>query len=175
MTRQVIVNILFFLLDIVSLTLCSWYLVSLMPSNKYAVRKHGRLRILKAAAWTGYAALTVLLPNLGHNDFLTMAVLSVYYILTGYLLYHRDKTGILYQLGFMFFMYATQIISILAAARFYAVFSLEQITYVYTMILLKAGFLLIITVVFRILIQKRFVSVQPRLKLRECFWCPSSA
>ncbi len=172
MTMQVIVSILFFLLDIVSLTLCSWYLVSLMPSNKYAVRKHGRLRILRAAAWSGYAALTVLLPNLGHNDFLTMAVLSVYYILTGYLLYHRDKTGILYQLGFMFFMYATQMISIMAAASFYAVFSLEQITYVYTMILLKAGFLLIITVVFRILIQKRFVSVQPRFKLRGMLLVP---
>ena len=175
MTMQMMVEILFFLLDIVSLTLCSWYPVSLMPSkplNQPGLRNLRRLRILRAAAWLGYAALTVLIPNLGRNDLLTIAVLSVYYVWIGYLLYHRDKVGILYQFGFMFLMYATQMISIVAGSELYVMFGLEYITYLYVKILLKAGLLLIVTFVFRILIQRRFVSAQPRFKLRGMILVP---
>lgn len=137
------------------------------PLNQPGLRNLRRLRILRAAAWLGYAALTVLIPNLGRNDLLTIAVLSVYYVWIGYLLYHRDKVGILYQFGFMFLMYATQMISIVAGSELYVMFGLEYITYLYVKILLKAGLLLIVTFVFRILIQRRFVSAQPRFKLRE--------
>ena len=175
MTMQMMVGILFSLLDIVSLTLCSWYPVSLMPSkplNQSGMQNLRRWHIFRVAAWLGYAALTVLLPNLGRNDLLTMVVLSIYYVWIGYLLYHRDRVGVLYQFGFMFLMYATQMISIVAARELYVVFRLEYTTYYYIMILIKTGLLLIATFVFCILIQRRFMSAQPRFKLRGMILVP---
>lgn len=172
MMRQLIVGSLFSLFDIVSLTLCSWYAVSLIPSNKAVMQNKKRHYILRTVAWLGYAVLTVLIPSVWQNDFLTIGVLSAYYVLTGYMLYHRDIAGILYQLSFMVFMYATQIISIMAAKKLYVVFGLEYITHVYVMILFKAGFLTIATFVFRILVRKRFVSSQPQFKLRGMILVP---
>lgn len=172
MMMQMIVSSLFSLFDIVSLALCSWYAVALIPSDN-TVMKNKKLRhIIRTATWLGYAVLTVLIPSVWQNDFLTMVVLSSYYVLIGYLLYHHDRVGILYQLGFMFFMYATQVISIMAAARLYVVFRLEYITHLYVVILLKAGFLAAATFVFRILLRKRFVSVQPHFKLRGMILVP---
>lgn len=172
MMMQMIVSSLFSLFDIVSLALCSWYAVALIPSDK-TVMKNKKLRhIIRTVTWLGYAVLTVLIPSVWQNDFLTMVVLSSYYVLIGYLLYHHDRVGILYQLGFMFFMYATQVISIMAATRLYVVFRLEYITHLYVVILLKAGFLAAATFVFRILLRKRFVSVQPHFKLRGMILVP---
>lgn len=172
MMRQVIVNCLFYFVDIASLTLCSWYPVSLMVGGKKFVQNSKILRVIKIVAWLGFAVLTVMLPTLGRNDLLTMVVLSIYYIIVGYFLYHNDKVGVLYQLGFMFFMYATQMISIMVAAKLWQVLRLEHLTYVYIMILLKAFQLIIVTFLFRLLIQKRFVSVQPRFKIRGMILVP---
>lgn len=172
MMRQMIVNYLFSFVDIASLTLCSWYPVSLMAGGKKFVQNSKILRVIKIVAWLGFAVLTVMLPTLGRNDLLTMVVLSIYYTIIGYFLYHNDKVGVLYQLGFMFFMYATQMISIMVAMKLWQVLRLEYLTYVYIMILLKAFQLIIVTFLFRLLIQKRFVSVQPRFKIRGMILVP---
>ena len=172
MMRQVIVNYVFYFVDIASLTLCSWYPVSLMAGGKKFVQNSKILRVIKIVALSGIAVLTVMLPTLGRNDLLTMVVLSIYYTIIGYFLYHNDKVGVLYQLGFMFFMYATQMISIMVAMKLWQVLRLEHLTYVYIMILLKAFQLIIVTFLFRLLIQKRFVSVQPRFKIRGMILVP---
>ncbi|MFG6368482.1 MAG: GHKL domain-containing protein [Lachnospiraceae bacterium] len=170
--RQIIVNYLFSFVDIASLTLCSWYPVSLIAGDKKVIQNNKLLRVMKVVVWLGFAALTVLLPMFGHNDLLTMVVLSMYYIIIGYFLYHRDRVGVLYQLGFMFFMYATQMISIMAATKLWQVLCLEYLTHFYIMILLKAFQLVIVTFLFRLLIRKRFVSVQPRFKIRGMILVP---
>lgn len=170
--RQIIVNSLFSFIDIVSLTLCSWYPVSLMASGKKNGAESYFFRVIKIITWLGFAALTVLLPTFGRNDLITMIVLSAYYLSIGYFLYHHDRIGILYQLGFMFFMYATQVISIMAATKFWQVLCLEYLTHIYIMVLLKAFLLIAVTFLFRLLIQKRFVSVQPRFKIRGMILVP---
>lgn len=162
----------FYFLDIASLTLCAWYPVTLIPGRGGSVRAGRLLRVLRAAVWLVYAVLTVLIPTVGRNDLLTMVVLSVYYVTAGYFLYHHNRAGVLYQLGFMFFMYATQMISIMAATKLWTVFTLEYRTYVYIMILLKAGQLVLVTCLFRLLIRKRFVAVQPRFKIRGMILVP---
>lgn len=52
----------------------------------------------------------------------------------------------------MFFMYATQVISIMAAAKFWQILNLEYLTYIYIMILLKVFLLIFVTFFFRLLI-----------------------
>ena len=103
MMRQVIVNCLFYFVDIASLTLCSWYPVSLMVGGKKFVQNSKILRVIKIVAWLGFAVLTVMLPTLGRNDLLTMVVLSIYYIIVGYFLYHNDKVGVFISVGIYVF------------------------------------------------------------------------
>lgn len=136
------------------------------------MQNHIFFRVIKIITWLVFAALTVLLPTFGRNDLITMIVLSAYYLSIGYFLYHHDRIGILYQLGFMFFMYATQVISIMTATKFWQVLCLEYLTHIYIMVLLKAFLLIAVTFLFRLLIQKRFVSVQPRFKIRGMILVP---
>lgn len=169
---QMIVDWIFTLLDMISLTFCSAYLVTLLPrSEKMSGSKKG-FCIVKVAAWILYALLAIMIPMFGRDDSITMIGLTLYYILVGYLLYHQNKVGILYQVGFMFFMYATQMISIYTAAKAWEVYSLEHKTYVYIMILLKAFLLIMATFVFKVLIRKRYMSVQPRFKIRGMLLVP---
>lgn len=163
---------IFTLLDLLSLTFCSAHLVILLPySEIFSDRKKG-LRIVRAAAWILFAALTVMVPGIWRNDSITVCVLTVYYVLVGYLLYHRDKVGSLYQVSFMFCMYATQMIAISAGTKLWSIYSLEYKTYIYMVILLKACLLVMVTFAFRALIKKRYLSVQPRFKIRGMLLVP---
>lgn len=162
----------FSLLDFVSLMLCSMYIVTLLPRDERLRGNTFLLRAARAAAWLVYVLLAVMIPMIWHDDAITMAGITLYYTGLGYLLYHRDRVGTLYQVGFMFFMYATQIISIFAAMKMWEVFSLEYKTYIYILILLKAFLLIIVTFILRALIRKRYMSVQPRFKIRGMLMVP---
>ena len=127
----------FVFLDIACLTFCSAYLVTLLPHDKKRAQNKILLRITRSAAWIIFASLTVMPPRIWQDDAITMIMITSYYIFVGYLLYHHNRIGILYQVGFMFCMYATQMIAILIAAKLYEVCSLEYKTFVYMMIFLK--------------------------------------
>lgn len=161
----------FALLDIASLTVCSMYPVTLLPHDG-KVQNSMICRIARIAAWIIFALSTVVIPRIWQDDAVTMITLTSYYVFVGYLLYHRSRTGILYQVGFMFCMYATQVISIYMAAKLYEVYSLEYRTHVYLMILLKICLLVMVTFVFRVLIRKRYMSVQPLFKIRGMLLVP---
>nr|MDE6619246.1 GHKL domain-containing protein [Lachnospiraceae bacterium] len=163
---------IFSLLDIASLTCCSAYLVISLPGREELAGNKKLFRAVKIVVWIIYALLTVMIPMIWHDDSITMIGLTLYYILIGYMLYHRDKVGVLYQVGFMFFMYTTQMIAIFTAMKVREVYSLENKTYAYIMILLKACLLVIITFVFKVIIEKRYMSVQPRFKIRGMLLVP---
>lgn len=162
----------FSLLDIASLMLCSLYVVTLLPRDGRLQGNTVLFRAVRAAAWLVYVLLAVMVPMIWHDDAITMTGLTLYYIILGYMLYHRNKIGILYQVGFMFFMYATQMVSIYAAMKIWETFSLEYKTYIYILIILKAFLLIIVTFILRELIRKRYMSVQPRLKIRGMLMVP---
>lgn len=167
-----IVDWIFTFLDIMSLTFCSMYLVTSLPCGEELSWNRKRYRIARGVVWIIYALMTVMVPMLWRDDSITMTVLTLYYILVGYLLYHRDKVGILYQVSFMFCMYATQMISIFTAAKLWEVYSLEYKTHAYIVILLKACLLVMVTFAFRVLIRKRYMSVQPQFKIRGMLLVP---
>lgn len=169
---QRIVDLIFSLLDIISLTFCSAYLVILLPRSNKTIRGQKMFWIAKAAVWIIYAFLTVMIPAIWRDDAITITGLTLYYVLAGYLLYHRNKIGVLYQVGFMFFLYATQMISIYTAIKLQKIYILENRTCAYIMILLKACLLVVVTFLLRMLIRKRFLSVQPRFKIRGMILVP---
>ncbi|MDE7274781.1 MAG: GHKL domain-containing protein [Lachnospiraceae bacterium] len=169
---QMIVDWIFTFLDMISLTFCSAYLVFLLPRMKESAGNKKILRVVKGMAWMIYTLLAVMIPMIWRNDSITMLGLTVYYILVGYVLYHRDKVGILYQVGFMFSLYATQVISIFTAVMVREVYALENRTSAYIMILLKACLLVMVTFVFRVLVRKRYMSVQPRFQIRGMLLVP---
>ncbi len=169
---QMIVDWIFTFLDMISLTFCSAYLVFLLPRMKESAGNKKILRVVKGMAWMIYTLLAVMIPMIWRNDSITMLGLTMYYILIGFMLYHRDKVGILYQVGFMFSLYATQVISIFTAVMVREVYALENRTSAYIMILLKACLLVMVTFVFRVLVRKRYMSVQPRFQIRGMLLVP---
>lgn len=167
-----IVDWIFTILDIISLMLCSMYVVTLLPRSERLSGNRLILRAVRGVSWLVYALLTVMIPMIWKDDAVTMVGLTVYYIIIGYILYHRDKVGILYQVGYMFFMYATQLIAIFVAVVMWDAFTLEYRTYSYIVVLLKACLLIIVTFVFRVLIRKRYLSVQSRFRIRGMLLVP---
>lgn len=167
-----IVDWIFTLLDIASLMFCSMYVVTLLPRSARVTGDRRILCAVRAAAWLVYALLTVMIPTVWQDDAVTMAGITLYYVMAGYLLYHRDRVGTLYQVGFMFSLYATQMIAIFAAAEMWGVFSLEHRTHAYCLVLLKAFLLIAITFVFKVLIRKRYMSVQMRFRIRGMLLVP---
>lgn len=167
-----VVDVIFILIDICSLVFCSIYIVFLLPRDKRMIRRNKWVNFFRAAAWMIYAVLTVLIPNVFLNDLITVLGLSVFYILTGYLLYHRDRTGVLYQLGFMIAMYATQVMAIMAVAKSGSVLLLEGRTTAYSIVLLKATLLLMTAFIFRQLIKKRYAAIRQDFKIRGMILVP---
>lgn len=163
---QSIVDWVFTVLDMTALVLCSMYAVILLPRDTRLASHKKSICILRIAAWLIYAALAVLIPMLWRNDLVTMFGLSVYYGLMGFLLYHRDKIGIMYQMGFMFFLYVVQMVALFTATKIWEVFSLEYRAYSYIWILLRVILLIVITIIFRMLVHRRYVVVQPYFKMK---------
>lgn len=159
----------FSFLDLASLVACSVYLVTLLPNRKKAAPDRGTVRLARIAAWVLFALMSVMVPSLGRNDAVTMVSLTLHYVFAGYLLYHRDRVGCLYQVSYMFCMYATQIISISVSVKMRERYALENAISAYMTVLLKACLLIMVTFAFRVLIRKRYVSVQPRFKIRGMF------
>ena len=124
------------------------------------------------AAWGIFALLSVLLPNVGRNDALTMAALTPYYLGIGWLLYHRSRMGLLYQLIYMASMYIVQLIAIFCAAHFSSFFYLDAVTCSYVTILLKQFLLILSTMVLGKLLNKRYVEDRKRLKIRGMILIP---
>ena len=174
----------FLMVDLVSLIVCSVYFVLACQCTVTAyprfmgrfirechTRKNVR-RIIRGIAWLIYTLLAVLLPRILRDDLITMVGLSIYYILVGYLLYHQSKVGMIYQLGFMLSMYATQVISIFAAMQVAKHFLLELKIYAYMVILFKASSLIMVTILFRQMLKKRYVTMQSSFAVKGMFFVP---
>lgn len=149
-----IITIFFSLLDLVIIVGCALALVKAIPSNIEESRWK------KILAWIGYGVLAVVLPVFGKNDMLTIGILMVYYIFIAWLLYFRNKMGMLYQMIYCVLMLLVQYIAALLAAYFWTVKQLEDITYVCLLVVLRSFFLLTGTLLLRGMVHRRFTDVQ---------------
>lgn len=154
------------LLEIFVFTGCAVFMVRMLP------RKTEKNQWAEITAWGIFALLSVLLPNIGRDDVLTMAALTPYYLGIGWFLYHRSRTGLLYQLIYMVSMYIVQIIAIFCAIHFFSFFHLEADTYTYVAGLLKQFFLILSTMVLGKILNRRYMEDGRRLKMRGMMLVP---
>lgn len=149
-----VISNLFSIIDFVVIIGCALALVKAIPSN---IEENRWKKIL---AWTGYGALAVLLPMFGKNDMLTIGALTVYYIFIAWLLYFRNKMGVLYQLIYCVLMLLVQYIAAFLAVYFWSVKQLEDIIYVCLLVVLRSFFLLTGTLLMRGMVRRRFADAQ---------------
>lgn len=121
---------------------------------------------VRLAVWGIYAVLGTILPNLFLNDIITMIVISIYYLVIGSVLYHKSKTGLLYQLIYCMAMYASQVIGIIIGLMLFRKTSLEQNMIVYMMEILKQLLTLFIAVIIAAVIRRRYAQDYKKLKIR---------
>lgn len=161
-----IVDIFFMVVELAVFTGCAVMVVNLLP------KKADKPQWVKVVYWGIYTILSVVVPNLGRNDILTIIVLTAFYLIVGWRLYHRSKMGLLYQMIYMAVMYFVQLISIFATIILADVFQLENTTRYYLLSLLKALFSVVIIIIFSAILKKRYVSDQKNMKIRGMVLVP---
>lgn len=154
-------QILMVTLDLSVFTGASYLIVRVLSGQGKGTRRR-----LKAAGWILYALLSILLPNLGRDDVLTMTVLGVYYLAFGWFCYHRSKTGIIYQLIYMVTMYASQVMAFFCTLHLSAFFELEAFSRFFLLTLTKDTFLFLSTMGLVAILDRRYVRDGRGLKLR---------
>lgn len=127
---------------------------------------------IRLAAWGIYAVLGTLLPNLFWNDIITMIVISIYYLVIGSVLYHKSKTGLLYQLIYCMAMYASQVIGVIIGLMLLHTTFLEQNVIVYMVEILKQILTLFIAVIIAAVIRRRYAQDYKKLKIRGMVLVP---
>lgn len=160
-------DFLFTVFGMISYTGCSvWFL--------YAVpREIESSRWIRWAAWGIYTALSILIPTLWLNDGITMPVMAASYLLIIWFLYHRSRTWLLYGVIFNMMIYAAQAIGIYLAAYLETEISMNLHTLTYAIAVLKAIFMTAVTLMLRMIVQKRQVSDRKDLKIRGMILIPS--
>jgi two-component system sensor histidine kinase AgrC len=161
-----IVDIFFIIIDLFVFTACAVFMVRLLP------RKTDSPLWLRISAWSIFAILSIVLPNLGRNDILTIIVLILYYLAVGWFLYHKSKMGLLYQLVYMMSMYATQVMAIFLVVRLKCSFALEDKLQLYLLVMFKSLFLMMIMTLLKKILKKRYVADQQNLKIRGMVLVP---
>lgn len=163
---DIFLTYVFVLLEILVFTGCGILMVRMIPEKVEGRRKE------RIFAWCGFALFSVLLPNLGRDDVLTMAVLTAYYLATGWFLYHRSKTGLLYQLMYMVIMYGVQVVAIFCSLHLAFSFGLEPYTGAYIRSLMKDVFLFLATMLMGGILSRRYMEDRKGLKLRGMLLVP---
>lgn len=152
-------------LDIVVLVLSARAVVRVVPEEIA-----GR-RLLRTLAWIIYALSTILVPVIGKNDMLTVAMLTLWLIVTARWLYFANKMGIVCLIIYQFVMMGTSYIAITLANILFVEMQLGLYTYSILIILLKDSFLILGTFVLVMVMRKRFVTSE-HLKIRGMIIVP---
>lgn len=160
-----IVTVVFAFLDLAVVVGCAFSVLHSIP-EEIEIQRWKRV-----AAWIGYGILAVFLPAAG-NDILTTAVLTVYYIGIGRILYYRNKSGLFYQIIFWLVFLLTQYMAAYTTANMIYGLQLEAPLTVCLAVVIRTAFLMTATIVLRILIRKRYVQSEKYLKIRGMILVP---
>ncbi|MDO5336229.1 MAG: GHKL domain-containing protein [Eubacteriales bacterium] len=152
--------------EILIFTLCAVWMLRLIP------RQRQSSLWVRTISWLGFAALSVLLPNLGKNDIFTITVLTLYYLALGWFLYHKSRMGLLYQTIYMISMYATQMIAIFLTVQLLDILNLTYPDSYYMVSFFKTVLLMMILGVLRGILRRRYVKDQKNLKIRGAILVP---
>ena len=147
-------------------TCSAWLVVRVMPCQ---IRTPVWIR---AGAWLIYAAMAFILPNLFYNDVITMAVMSLYYLLIGWLLYHKSRTGLLYQMIYCVLNYAAQVSAIMIGINLYYGTGFDDIVVSYMANVLKTAFVLLSALLTAAVIRRRMAKESKKLKIRGMILVP---
>lgn len=144
----------FSFLDMVSLVGCALILVRAIPAEQEESLWK------KILGWGIYCALTILLPTVWQNDILTIAVLTLYYIVMARLLYFRSRKGIVYQIIYCVILLVTEYMAAFLAVYVWTTMGQEW-ELVSCILLVSRIFLLLVgTFILREIIRRRFADVQ---------------
>lgn len=130
-------------------------------------------RWLRIIVWVGYAALSIILPNLWYNDVITISVMTVYYLIAGWFLYHRSRTWLLYQLIFCMGTYAAQVIAMIFLAVITQMIRMDQYVISILLTLFKCMCVVLMTFIFQIIIRKRCAQDQKNLSVKGMVIVPA--
>lgn len=168
----VILAVFIAVIEMFAFVACAVYMMRLILSctkKEFRRNRHIALRILM---WAGYGVLAVLLPNLFYNDGITMLSLLCYYLLGGWLVYHKSPMGILYQAVYIMVIYAAQCIAIIASYLLFEKLEISLEMYPCLLGILKVAFEIIIVFIFGMVLKKRYAKDQKNLKIRGMILIP---
>lgn len=148
------VQILFSVMDMVSLIGCAMMLVHAIPAE----REESLWK--KLLGWAGYGAVAWLMPAIWSYDWLTIGVLSIYYILMARLLYFRSKQGAVYQIIYCVMLLLTEYMAFIAAVYVRTVIQPEEIIAVGIWVVIRVLLLLVGTLILRAIAGRRFADAQ---------------
>lgn len=148
------VQILFSVMDMVSLIGCAMMLVHAIPAE----REESLWK--KLLGWAGYGAVAWLMPAIWSYDWLTIGVLSIYYILMARLLYFRSKQGAVYQIIYCVMLLLTEYMAFIAAVYVRTVIQPEEIIVVGIWVVIRVLLLLVGTLILRAIAGRRFADAQ---------------
>lgn len=148
------VEILFGVIDMVSLIGCALMLVHAIPAE----REESRWK--KILGWAGYGAVAAIVPAVWKLDILTIGILSIYYIVMARLLYFRSKKGAVYQIIYCVMLLITEYMAFIANAYVRIVMQPEEIIADGIWIVLRVLFLFMGTLALRAIICRRFADAQ---------------
>ncbi|HJB15967.1 MAG TPA: GHKL domain-containing protein [Candidatus Blautia excrementipullorum] len=132
-------------------------------------------RWARCLAWGIYTVISVAVPTLFLNDVITMTALILCYLLITWFLYHRSRTWLLYGVVFVMANYAAQAIGIYLAAHLGTRIEMSSFILGNIMEILKSSFVVAVTYVLRLIVQKRLVSDREDLKIRGMVLVPASS
>lgn len=157
------------ILSITSLSmypLCAWILIRAIPQEQE------RPKWVKLLAWIFYGVLCVLLPNLFWNDIVTQIGLTVYFLAVGRFLYHKSRTGLMYQLIFSFAMCAADLGAVYIWMQLRTEMRIDGVTAGILLLILKPLFLLLVTMLLREIVRRRYAGDKENLKVRGMMLVP---
>lgn len=146
--------------------LCAWILIRAIPQEQE------RPKWVKLLAWIFYGVLCVLLPNLFLNDIITQIGLTVYFLAVGRFLYHKSRTGLMYQLIFSFAMYAADLTAVYIYMQIWTGTGVDSTAAGMLLLILKPLFLMLVTLLMRGIVRRRCAGDKENLKVRGMMLVP---
>ena len=159
--------ILLSVLTVSSYPICSAALLRAIPQD---FARPGWMKIL---AWIFYGALCFLLPNLFWNDMITQIGLMLCFLAIGRLLYHKSRTGFMYQMIFLFSIYAADVCAVALSRQLYRALDIDAGFFRMVLVIFKVTLIYLVTGVMLVIIRRRYAEDKEKLKVRGMMLVPA--
>ncbi len=159
--------ILLSVLTVSSYPICSAALLRAIPQD------FTRPKWMKILAWVFYGMLCILLPNLFWNDMITQIGLMICFLAIGRLLYHKSRTGFMYQMIFLFSIYAADLCAVIVSRQIYMTLDINAELYGMILLIFKVTLIYLVTGLMLLIIRRRYAEDKEKLKVRGMMLVPA--